>query len=704
LKIAAAAGSSASNPSEAARFLCHRPRQDFPGLLRWGPPQHDDAWHQRMSGDPAVKSLVEAFVREVLPHSRAHFPPSFVAAAEKVAPGLTSAFVAAASVSVHWGVADNTDVIAEGALGDLAGFESIVDTAFDVLNPSDADLEKDAETHLAIVNGEYSEDYAEHLADNDDGYTAREFLQAYVDHVRGAVGWRRLAEHPHRAKLRYYWFNALARDKAATAEEVANAFAAGYATEDEGTLWDVVSTTWNAKYECALLERLVVGHDRADARRSALKCSITRAPQLIGAVVDQLEAAGALSRAIQMVIELGELRDPKTIFDEEPTGEAASRAAEALPPPLREICDAALALATHAAPVLSKPAREYFEQIPSASEEVRVFRLKLDETVPMNIAEDVRWLLANSEDYQSAVTAMDAAVRHEMAAEVDAGLSHRFARVVASALTAHASGLEPPLSPAILDFADTKGSHVRRALVELLKVKSHPDHLPTLLQLAKDKWSSQTNFEIDRYPIAAEAVAAIEKLGEMKSEVGNELYQVAIDTRDPYLRADIFALLARLAGSKIQGQLFDLAITPGRRNVKLAASQALMMAHQEIDLAVLERITPDLLRTRIEPVAARLLILACARATSDQAVAFASALATNDKRRVMLLLVIWVMRDRDMAAAERVVNMLPVDHPGSKWALAGAPAKLPEGTLDDLGDPLSVEQVMSFMQPESDAV
>jgi hypothetical protein len=67
---------------------------------------------------------------------------------------------------------------------------------------------------------------------------------------------------------------------------------------------------------------------------------------------------------------------------------------------------------------------------------------------------------------------------------------------------------------------------------------------------------------------------------------------------------------------------------------------------------------------------------------------------------VLLLLAIWIVRDRDPAAAERIARMLPTNHAGVKWALAGAKGKLGDTTLDDLGDPISVEQVLLFMVPK----
>ena len=81
----------------------------------------------------------------------------------------------------------------------------------------------------------------------------------------------------------------------------------------------------------------------------------------------------------------------------------------------------------------------------------------------------------------------------------------------------------------------------------------------------------------------------------------------------------------------------------------------------------------------------------------DQVLKAAEALSTMEKRRVLLLLAIWIVRERDANAAERIAQMLPANHVGVKWALAGAKGKLADTALDDLGDPTSVEQVLLFM-------
>ena len=534
LELAAAAGSLDSNVSEAGRFLLHRDHRFVDEMSMWAPPEHDDAWYARMRADAGVKAVVVTFIRDVLPHHHDDFRVGFVADAERVAPGLTQAFLAAAATSVHYGVTYTCDAIAEGALNDLTGFETIVDAAIAVTTPSEAERQRTAETHLAIINGEYSEDYAEHLADNDDGWTAGEFLEAYAQRVRATVGWRHLAEHRHRDRLLFYWFRELAKDEAPGPDEVAGAFAAGRGTKDEDDLWHVLTRAWDPAFEQALVERIVEGHPEPLARVAALTCLVERSAGQLPAICQELADKGREDRLVELAIELGELRHQRSDADGARHGEAAAEAAAGLPQFPREISEAALALKTKTTPTLSDDAHQLLASIPAPSEEVRLFRVSLDEHQSMFVPEDVRWLLAKSEQASNAVEAIDGAIRHGMAEEIQAGLSHRFAAVVARSLKAIATPMVPPLPNHLLTLARHKGSPVRRALVELLHAKQHPEHLPQLLLLAKDNWSPQSVYygQEDVYPIARTAIAAIAKLSSIEDGAAEELYRVAIDSRE----------------------------------------------------------------------------------------------------------------------------------------------------------------------------
>jgi hypothetical protein len=43
--------------------------------------------------------------------------------------------------------------------------------------------------------------------------------------------------------------------------------------------------------------------------------------------------------------------------------------------------------------------------------------------------------------------------------------------------------------------------------------------------------------------------------------------------------------------------------------------------------------------------------------------------------------------------------MLPANHPAVAWALGGGIGEIRDDLLDDLGDPLSVAQVLPYLKP-----
>jgi hypothetical protein len=341
-------------------------------------------------------------------------------------------------------------------------------------------------------------------------------------------------------------------------------------------------------------------------------------------------------------------------------------------------------------------------RITPSSEEVRVFRTKLDAYVPVGSAEDARWLLAHSDDETAAEFAIDFAIRHGLTEDVQAGLTHRFADVVAPALTAVAAPLQAPLPPSVLALAENKGSRVCRTLVDLLDAKPHPDHLAALLLLSKNGWSTQAAYyDEENLPIAQAAVKALGKLGALDAATADELYSLAIDTRDSDLRYAIFVLLVNQAEGSSQEALMDIALNPGDKWIRQLAAHALMVGHERIVPSVLQRITPKVLTGKIPRVASRLLVLLTCAGDVDAVLRAAETLSTSSTRRVLLLLAIWVLREHDQHLAERIGRMLPPSSVGVSWALAGGEGKLRDTALDDLGDPPCVDQVLQFMQPKN---
>ncbi|WP_457337489.1 hypothetical protein [Rhizobacter sp. P5_C2] len=714
--LAASAGSSSCNLAEVARFLLHRPDTSFPGFSFWGAPDHDEIWRARMRADPAVKSLIETFIRDVLPESRDTFHEEFVTEVARLAGDLTPAFRQAAARSVFYGVTNNGRVIAAGALADVSGFEAIVDEAVQVLTPSAEELKRAAEVRLDLDNDVYSEGYAEHIATDDSGYTAREFLEAYVDHLRGDANWRGIAEHRHVVSLLPYWFRSLSRDIKPDPDEVAAAFAMGLGHDEEEYLWGAATAVGSSSFEDRLLRRVLDGHRSSSARQAALTCLALHDPAAVGDAVRTLAQRSRDGRIIEIAEELGEMRVREARRELLPLPNVPSQswregtairdalelAYQGLEPKVQEVCDLIRALDSETAISLSLPTSQWLAAARNPSEVVRWLRVRIDKQTAMFLPEDVRWILAASEEVGHCVGAIEAAIRHGMTEEIEAGLSHRFAYVVALSLRHLAATQSPRLSPPLLALAASRGSPVRRALAEVLQEKPHDAHVPTLLKLAVDKWSPDSSYrdQDDYYPIARLAITAIAKLGSVDAATADALYGIAMGTRDPRVRFSIFEQLVRLADAGYQERLFDLAVAPGSATVRRAAANALGAQCQHVVPEVVAKVTPDLIKTRLHGVATWLLLLASLSGGIEQLLSIAEELAMHPQRRVLLLLTISVLSQRDAVLAQRVAGMLPANHAGVLWAMAGGQGDMGESTLEDLGDTVSVDLVLKFMRPE----
>lgn len=707
LKLAAAIASPSSTVGEIARWLYHRPDRSFGGFMHWGAPDRDDAWYARMRADPAVKNAVEIFIRDVMPQDRSDYDADFTAKVSQFVPGLTPAFLEAASEVVHYGVSHTADAIAAGALEDLEGFESIVDTACEVLRPTEEERARAAETHLAIVNEVYSEEYAEHIGDNDDGFTARELLEAYVEKVRAERGWAFLAQHRHQEQLRYYWLRSLIKGVGASPsrEEVAGAFAAARGTKDEDDLWHLLQNNWDADYGDALAERVREGHDDVNVRHAALSCLVENASDRMSEMAIELETTGRIGRLFEIAIELGRLKSRRARHDGRRHDRAADAAMRQLPVELREIAVASAALADgHRPRPLSDGARAKLEAAVDGGEILRSFRVELSEHDQLNVADDVVWLLQHTEDVDVAEAAVAAAVRGRMTATLEQALDHRFARVVAVALEALAERHAAPLPEGLLALAAADGSPVRRTLVKALRSKPHEAHLPTLLALSRDQWSKHASYGPNdgSYPIARDAVAAIGELGPISRPTAEHLIETAIGTDDLRLLHDIMELLARQGGAEVQQRLFEIAVTPGRGWVRKAASDALFAAHAEIGEAVLALIEPKWLLTRAAPVAANLAALLGLRGEEKPVIAAAEALAEKPERRALIALLGRAAAEHSASVAEKCIRLLPNGHPAKGWALREID-RLSEDELADIADPRLAAEILKWMPPEESA-
>lgn len=700
LDLAAAIGSAESVESEVARWILHRPRRkSFPFMMDWGPPQRDAEWYARMKAAPATKPLVERFLREDLPFDRDHYSSRLAKELDKLASDLVPAFIDAAREAVHLGVLRSSDAISVGALRDIDAFEPVLDIAIDIDTPSPEDAAKRAVEWLAIENGEYSDAYLESFADNEDGYTAREFIGDYVRAVRRTRGWTSLDAHRHRSAILWYWLrdlwqkDALAPDPA----ELATLLALTTGADKESDFWGVAARHWTLTLTDDLAARIRDGADNAQTRHAAMACLLRHAGDQLPKIVANLDERGDKGRLADIAIEIA--RTPPAKDDEEGVTEQAwQNAIAALPPLYADIARAAIAIDAGQAPTLSESTLEFVSTVETISEEFRLFRMMLvPHGAPANES-DIMWMLAASDEKESAVLAVELAHAEGRNHIVEKALQHRFADVVAIALRFIADPLPAPLPKPILDRIAVKGRPVRQALVDLLDAKPHPAHIPTLLELVEDRLSNRDYHDNEEsHPIARGAVVALSNSGALTSADAKRILRTAVETYDFDLRRDILTLLANGAPD-LQRLILNLALAKNAPGIRRAAVAALVSAEGVLDPSVVAAVAPERLVRQPAPIASELTIIVGWRGSVAQVQAAAEALSASANRRVFLILLIAARRDRDAADAERLAAHLPDGHVGRAWALGDDIGEIANEVLNDLGDVWAVAEVLPYLK------
>ena len=719
LDLIAAAGSPENPQAEVARYLLHRAElNDSFFMDHWRRPEKDDDWYSRHRFSPATKPLVERFIRDALPWTHGWYGRDFARDVKRLAADLTGAFLEAAHQIVGLGVTHADDAIAEGALDDLAGFEAIVKAAIDAVQQTPEEKANEQALSLALINGEYSEEYAEHLStSNEDGYTAGVFLKAYIRRVRKTIGWQHLAAHPHREHLLRYWLAALRdevkgphfvedEDEAPRADaelqpdELAAAFGLAHDSPDEDELWYLLHLAWDERFLQALLGRVKEGDISPKIRLAALTCFLVRAPEKLKEIIDELQARGVTTRLVEIALDLAHLSNVNAFHRIDRKADAKA-AIEQLPASFEELGRAFLDLLNDRPLLVSENSRQLLLTIDGETEDIRRLRLAIVDSTSTVWQEDLSALLTTSEDPDIAVEALKAAVREKQNAEIAQSLTHRFAAVRAKVLEAVAGDMPAPLPPALLSMVSDKGQSVRRALASLLASKPDPSHMATLIQLAGDKYSTGTHYVGDdaALPIAREAVEAIKSYPQLDPKTADTLLEIAISSADPHLRSDIFKVLATHAGLSGQEMLFDLATEAGRYRIRSEAAGAFLSALGAVGREIVTKITSELLVAQIESVAAVLALVLGHDGDLETIRHAATGLASNRKRRVLLLLLIRLVIGRDPAIGEELAAMLPNNHPGLEWALGGEIDWQNDQLLSDLGDVRICHEVFVYMRP-----
>ena len=116
-------------------------------------PTFDDAWYARVAADSRTFVIADRFVREQLPQDRDGFGDDFANRLDRIAGGLTPAFVAAACKMVASGFDSNVGAVAAGAVRDLDSYEEVLDAALDELADLNRSYEREGKEQWRAIKG-----------------------------------------------------------------------------------------------------------------------------------------------------------------------------------------------------------------------------------------------------------------------------------------------------------------------------------------------------------------------------------------------------------------------------------------------------------------------------------------------------------------------------------------------------------------------
>lgn len=150
----------------------------------------------------------------------------------------------------------------------------------------------------------------------------------------------------------------------------------------------------------------------------------------------------------------------------------------------------------------------------------------------------------------------------------------------------------------------------------------------------------------------------------------------------------------------MQKRLLERACAPGRQAVRQAAGHALVFRSERLDPAVVSAIDVAMAATRMPSVAAALVLVVAHRGSDQFVLEFAQGLAARPKRRVLVLLAIWLTRDERPSLSAELESLLPTGHDAVAWLRTGPEKAAKDELVQDLGDPAICNEVLRWLNPK----
>ncbi|MDF0661739.1 hypothetical protein PYR67_20685 [Rhizobium sp. BC49] len=684
LNLAANVGTGASNLSELARWFLKGFKRGGDWFDNdWRPPAFDEAWYQHISSDARVHGVVDRFIRDFFINDHhVQYGRDFPRLLDRISTETTPAFLDVTSKLVGSGRDDIIGVAARGAVRDLPAYETVLVAAFNDLEEIESKRPERAEDWRQIEDGEvdtYYEDY--HISAGEDlGVASGAVVEEYVRAMRQAGRWTDLAKHPHVSGLVWYW----ARDcgsyeEAPPLDEMTSLLEIARRVGGEDDAWDAAWGRWRPELEPLLKERILSGEGETNVRQSLARCALKASENIVRDSVTELRQTPA--SLVSFLFDLWKACSHSTRPKQGSNGWSALAALE---PSEQEIVQA---FETHdqGALVVSRSARQTLE---TAATECRIE--VLDHIAHLLVAEGTkptalvrRWLV-EADDKELAERAATAAIALDNEALVAMALRHRRASARRVAFEYCAKSVGAPFPPELLALALDPSGYVRKAVVTALDDTPHPEHLPVLVRLIGDRWSTsdQHYSEPPAYSVARRAADAVRKYGSLPDDVCVHLVNSVQSIEDRDLARAVFAAAATCGSAAVRQLIWNIAMRADLKWTRVDALAALA-ASSAVETEILKEA-----RARLPRLAPPLAIV-CTRLLTYhlpliEAVALLEEVGRSSAKKALLLVGVLAVNDRDPARARRLLELLGNDHP-ARNILDLNGAKLPASVLDDLG-------------------
>lgn len=574
-------------PSRLARILIEGgPETDAPVFReRWRTPQVSDEEIAVLRSDGRTKTLIDRFVREVLPFAHREYHPELVALLGRIGTDLHDAFWDALdSVAGPGGPHENISVIVTGALSaEIPDYDRAIARFARSEAEADTWLEGFANDTYQAEEHAVDADAADHIIEEpgEQYFNAHQGMKVVVKLRRARDGIDWIVDSPHR-KLLIYALAELVAENRRSPKLAELEFLLKHAEDwNHDQAWRAVQQHWNDGLGEFLLAELArydlesVSHRQRLVEIAAVH-SGTGDP-----VPDLLKVCGSASseRRLEIIYDVIATR-----LDDDPMGKdgiavrraRADRLVQHLGEAERGLADGLIDILTGgeiraAASALPEPARSLMPSIlHNCSIDLAGPLACLAGAADMNIAVAAERLLSTDDarDGQVAIQALQIANGVDLRTSLRRALAHKRYDVRRKALRALVPDATPDERKDLISVAGDDSADMRLAFARLMQEHRWPDAIEPLIELLADTRNFGSHLPMggawSRFSVAraaAQALGAYEGLP--VSAIDALLDAACAHSADPFVACAALSALAKQDDARITPVLLAALESPG---------------------------------------------------------------------------------------------------------------------------------------------